>query len=49
MLTLAKAVKDGRLQDFIAQEEARGIGPAERDELDREIERVIKQRRSEGG
>ncbi len=29
MLTLAEAIKDGRLQDFIVQEEARGVGPVD--------------------
>jgi hypothetical protein len=30
VLTLSEALKSGRLQDFIVQEEARGIGPANR-------------------
>jgi hypothetical protein len=34
MLTLAEAVKTGRLQDFIAQEEARGVGPIHRANFD---------------
>ena len=34
MLTLSEAVKDGRLQEFIAQEEARGVGPIDRAEFD---------------
>jgi hypothetical protein len=40
MLTLSKALKTGQLREFIAQEKARGIGPVERKELDREIERL---------
>jgi hypothetical protein len=37
MLTLSKALKNGQLREFIAQEEARGIGPASRKELDKAI------------
>lgn len=33
-LSLTKALKTNRLPEFIAQEEARGIGPAERKRLD---------------
>lgn len=33
-LTLADAVKQERLQEFIAQEEARGVGPINRAEFD---------------
>ncbi len=40
MITLTQAIKDGRLQEFIAQEEARGIGPAERKKLDATIKRL---------
>jgi hypothetical protein len=40
MLTLREALKTGRLDDFIAQEEVRGIGPAEREELDATIRRL---------
>jgi len=42
MLTLSKAVKSGRLQEFVAQEEARGIGPVGRQELDRHIAELVK-------
>ncbi len=38
MLTLSKALETGKLREFIAQEEARGIGPANR----REVEKAIK-------
>jgi hypothetical protein len=34
MLSLANALKSGQLCEFIAQEEARGIVPAERKKLD---------------
>lgn len=37
MLTLSKALKSGQLREFIAQEEAKGIGPASRKELDAAI------------
>jgi hypothetical protein len=37
MVTLSKALKSGRLPEFIAQEEARGVGPASRKELDAAI------------
>ena len=40
MLTLSEAIKTGRLGDFVAQEEARGIGPAERQQLDDAINRL---------
>ena len=40
MLTLSKALKTGRLQDFIRREEERGIGPVDRNELDAKIERL---------
>ena len=41
-LTLANAVKEGRLHDFIAQEEARGVGPADSLKLDEALSRLIK-------
>jgi hypothetical protein len=40
MLTLTKALKSGLLDEFIAQEEARGIGPVDRQELDDTIKRL---------
>lgn len=40
MLTLSEAIKTDRLTDFIAQEEARGVGPIEREELDAAIKRL---------
>jgi hypothetical protein len=39
-LTLLSALKTHRLEEFIKQEEARGIGPVEREELDAEIKRL---------
>ena len=33
-ISLAEAVSTNRLSDFIAQEEARGVGPIDRAELD---------------
>jgi len=46
-LSLSHAVKDGRLQEFIAQEEARGVDPVDPDELDAVIKEAVKPRRSE--
>lgn len=46
-LTLKKAIKDGRLRDFIRQEEDRGAGPADKAEVDEVLERLIKQPQSE--
>jgi hypothetical protein len=40
MLTLADAIKLGKIKEFTAQEEARGIGPAEREKLDAAIKRM---------
>ncbi len=34
MLTLSEAVKGGKLEEFVAQEEARGVGPLDRSEFD---------------
>ena len=42
MLSLSKAQKTGRLQDFIAQEEARGVGPIREAEFDMTASAVIK-------
>jgi hypothetical protein len=46
MITLAEAVKTGRLDEFAAQEEARGIGPVDRSALDAALAKVIKAPRS---
>jgi hypothetical protein len=52
-LTLSEAQKTGRLADFAAQEEARGIGPADRDDFKSALGRVItappEQRLCQGG
>ncbi len=37
LISLTEAVKSGRLAEFIAQEEARGIGPIKKAELDRDV------------
>jgi hypothetical protein len=42
MLSLAEAKKTGRLQEFIAQEETRGIGPIERADFDAAIAALVK-------
>jgi hypothetical protein len=44
---MSAAIKSGRLQEFIAQEEARGIGPVDRAELDRRIADLIKAKQLE--
>lgn len=40
MLTLSEALKSGQLRKFIAQEEARGVGPVDRKDLDAAIKRL---------
>jgi hypothetical protein len=40
MLTLTDAIKSGRLQEFVSQEENRGIGPVDRRKLDAAIKRL---------
>lgn len=48
MLTLSDAIKSGQIQEFIAQEEARGIGPADREKLEATIKKAAtKSSRSE--
>lgn len=39
-LTLAQAIAEDRLQDFAAQAEADGIGPADRSQFDAMVGRV---------
>lgn len=41
-LTLAQAIKSGRLEDFIAQEEARGVGPIAEADFDDLAAKVIR-------
>jgi hypothetical protein len=42
MLTLSDAIKSGRLQAFIAEQESAGIGPIDRAEFDGAVGRIIK-------
>ena len=49
MLTLHEAVKSGRLQEFIRQEESRGIGPIALSKMDEGIAALIRARREIGG
>ena len=42
LLSLKEALETDRLADFIAQEEERGVGPANRADLGRAISRMIK-------
>lgn len=42
MITLSQSAREHRLTEFIAQEEARGIGPAPKAELDAALSRLIK-------
>jgi hypothetical protein len=42
MLTLRQAIMESRLEDFIRQEEERGVGPIDRDELDAAIKRILR-------
>jgi hypothetical protein len=37
MLTLTEAIKTDRLREFIKQEEARGVGPAQSRDVDKAI------------
>lgn len=41
-LSLTDAIKEGRLDDFVAQEEARCIGPISEAEFDETASKVIK-------
>lgn len=42
MLGLKKAINDGRLAEFINQEEARGVGPASEADFDALAAKVIR-------
>ena len=46
-LTLSKALKECRLEEFIQQEEARGVKPVKSSKLDHALSRVIKSGQSE--
>jgi hypothetical protein len=39
-LTLTEAIRSGRINEFVVQEELRGVGPIDRKELDAEIRRL---------
>ena len=41
-LSLSKALASGRLQDFIAQEEKRGIGPANKADVEAAIKHLAR-------
>src|SRR4051794_16523826 len=47
-LTLREATKSGRLPEFIQQEEARGVGPADGDAIERVIKAAVRRPRSTG-
>lgn len=47
-LSLSEAIRAGRLDEFIAQEEARGVVPGDRADLDRALELLIKRPQSAG-
>lgn len=42
MLTLSEAIESGQLQEFIAQEEARGVGPSTEAEFDAATRSMVK-------
>lgn len=46
VLTLQTALSEGRIEEFVAQQEARGIGPIDRAEFDVAVTKVIKARQS---
>ena len=48
MLSLSDALKEGRLDEFIAQEEARGVGPIDRADFDAALAKVVKAPQSKG-
>ena len=48
MLSLSEAIKLGRLEEFIAQAERDGVGPANEADFDRAVRRLATQRQSEG-
>ena len=45
-LSLSAAVRSGRLDAFIAQEEARGVGPINRADFDATLAKLVKAPRS---
>jgi hypothetical protein len=48
MMSLSEALAQNRLPDFIAQEEARGIGPINKADYDAAAEALIKAPQSKG-
>ena len=42
MISLREAREAGRLDEFVAQEETRGVGPVDQTELDAALSNVIK-------
>ena len=46
-LSLSQAISDGRLEEFIAQEEARGVGPIREAEFDLTASAVIRTTQSD--
>lgn len=42
MLTLSKAIKEGRLEEFIRQTERAGVGPVSQADFDAAASKVIK-------
>lgn len=48
-LSLCEAIDTGRLKEFIAQEEARGIGPANRDDVEAAIKKLATTPTRSGG
>ncbi len=46
MISLREARETGRLDEFIAQEEKRGIGPANKADFDRALAELAKRPRS---
>ncbi len=47
LLTLKNAIETGRLHEFVAQEEARGVGPADPRALDALVVKAAKAPQSE--
>jgi len=47
-LTLNRALKEGRLPEFVEQAEADGVGPGNKADFDRRLERVVKAPRLAG-
>jgi hypothetical protein len=43
-LPLAKALETNRISEFVAQEEARGIGPIDRADFEGAVNKVVKER-----